>query len=341
MNIRWAGVFVVVLLGLVFSASQPTVQAQVGMIHGEVVDTAGNPIKDVTIRIEGLDVKRKYKTKTDKEGKFVHAGVSLQGVYRVIAEKEGFQSDYVEGLRPGFSRNEERGKVDFTLKAGEARKLAFELTDEERAQIEAERKEQEKRAKSMKAVKESFNEGLQLYNAGQYEEAEKAFQAALEADPEQPAVWANLGMVQARLKRHDDAVSSYNQAIQLDPENVSFYQNRGSVYSDMGDTVKAQQDYEKAASLSAVGNPKDAAISYYNMGVTHINSGNNDEAKKALQKALEFDPDHAESHYQLGICLIGTGQNDQAVQHLKKFVELKPAHPDAEVAKALIQQLGN
>ncbi len=42
--------------------------AQVGTIRGKVIDTDGNPIEGVTIRIEGMEVARKYTVETDAKG---------------------------------------------------------------------------------------------------------------------------------------------------------------------------------------------------------------------------------------------------------------------------------
>lgn len=330
---------VVLALGWI---SQSQLQAQVGVIRGEVVDEQGNPIEDVTIRIEGMDVARKYKVDTGKDGKYLHAGVALQGVYRVIAEKKGFQSDYVEGVRPAFSTSdEERGVVNFRLKAGEARKLAFEMTDEEREELKRRQEEARKQAERMAAIREQFNMGVEQYNAGMFEEAAKSFAAALEKDPQQPAVWANLGNAYIKLNQYDKALEAYDKAIELSPQDPAFYQNRGSIHAALGNSEQAKADYEKSATISAADNPKAAAANFYNLGVTYINTGKNLEAAEALQKAIEYDPRHAEAHYQLGITLLGLNRIEDSLKHLKEYVKLAPQGPNAEVAAALIEQLGS
>ncbi len=135
-------------------------------------------------------------------------------------------------------------------------------------------------------------------------------------------------------------MEAYQKAIDLAPEDPTLYQNMGGLYASMGDTEKARELYQKAVSLSAYGDPKDAAVNYYNMGVTFINSGKSEEAIEALNKALEADPAYAEAHYQLGISMLGTGQMEESAGHLKKYLELAPQGPNAEVAKQLVEQLG-
>jgi len=314
--------------------------AQVGNIRGKITDPEGNPIEGAQIRIESLDVARNYETESNAKGEFYHGGVTRQGSYRVIVKKEGYQSAYVEGLQSASDRRSDRGNVDFTLQPGRSGPLAFELTDEQLEQMKADVEDAEKRQKSAAEVRLNMDEGLQLFNQGAYEQALTVFNTALELDDAQPALWANLGNTHSKLNQNEQAVEAYQKAIELAPEDPTLYQNMGGLYASMGDTDKARELYQKAVSLSAYGDPRDAAVNYYNMGVTFINSGKSEEAIEALTKALEADPGYAEAHYQLGISMLGTGQMEESASHLKKYLELAPQGPNAEVAKQLVEQLG-
>ncbi len=311
--------------------------AQVGRVVGIVTDEEGNPLKGVQIKIEGLNVRRNYKVKTDKNGKFLHAGVSLQSTYRVIAEFEGYRSDYVEGVKPGF--NEDGEPIEFVLKKGSAGKMAFEMTEADRQRMIREAEEARKQQEAMELVRVQFDEGRTQYEAGNYEAAVTAFQAAAEKDPDQIAVWANLGQTYAKMKKYEDAIKSYEKAIDLDPSDAALQQNLGNIHAEQGDTETAEQYYNKAAEIAAVDDPKAAATTYYNMGVTHINAGKSEDAAKALKKALEFDASHAEAHYQLGLTLLGLNQMEDAVKHLERYVSLDPAGKHAQTAKELLQML--
>ncbi|HXK59787.1 MAG TPA: tetratricopeptide repeat protein [Acidobacteriota bacterium] len=315
--------------------------AQIGVFQGIVKDkTTGQPIKDVVITIQGMDIKRKYELKTDKNGKYIHAGIPLQGLYQITAKKQGYQSDGVRGVKPGFGVDDQRGNISFELVPGQSGKLDFEMTEEELEQRRKEVEEAKKKQADLEALKQSFDQGLQLAKMGQHEQAIEAFKLAAQKDPDQPAVWANMGSSYAKLKQFDSAIESYNKAIALKPDDAALYQNLGGIYSDAGNLEKSKEMYEKAATLAVAADPKAAATQYYNIGVTYINSGNNAEAETALLKALEVDPNHAEAHYQLGLTQIGLDKMDEAVSHLKKYVELSPNGENAEVAKQLIEQLG-
>lgn len=336
MRIKSAQFFVGILI---LSGLIPSLEAQIGNIRGKVTDQEGTPLENVLIKIEGIEVSRKYEVKTDAKGEYFHGGVSRQGTYRVIAEKEGFQRNYVEGLRPATDRRGTRGLADFVLIPGRPGRLAFELTDEEIKALEEGAGDAQARAESSAEVRLQLDEGLGLYNQGQYEQALVAFNSALELDDQQPALWANLGNTYSKLNQSDQALEAYEKAIAIAPEDPTLYQNLGGIYAAMGNTEKARELYEQAVQLNAYGDPKDAAINYYNMGVTFINSGQTEEAVEALQNAIEADPSYAEAYYQLGVCMLGLGRMEESVQHLQHYLEVSPDGPNAEVAQQLVDSL--
>lgn len=312
---------------------------QVGVLRGKVVDEQGNPIKDVQIKMQGLDVRRNFEVKTNDKGEYLHAGVFMQGAYRIVAEKEGYQSDYIEGVSPGFGMNDPRGEHNFTLKEGESTKLDFEMTDEEREALKKQQEQAEQQQAQSEEVRQAFSEGINFYNLGDYEQAILSFKTALEKDEQQPAIWANLANAYSKQKKYEEAVQSYDKALALKQDPV-FFQNLGGIYAEAGDIEKSREAYEKAASLSAATDPKSAAANYYNMGVTLINAGRSQEAIDALTKAVTADSQYAEAHYQLGILYLGVNNLEDAIKHLNAYVEILPTGPNAEVAKQLVVELG-
>lgn len=311
------------------------VWAQTGAIKGEVKDEQGNPIEGVQITIEGMNFKVSYKVETDKKGKYFHGGVRLQGLYRVIAQKEGYQPAYYEKIKPGFGATN-AVEVDFQLKKGKGR-LDFSITEEEKKKL---REEAAKKKKAFEEMNQEFQQGRTMMDQGQYDEAIKLFNSAAAKDPKQVAIWANLALAYDKAKQYEESVGAYNKAIELSPQDPGLFQNLGNVYSSMGDTEKAKEQYEKAAEIGGATDPKAAAANYYNMGVTYINAGKNEEAAEALKKAIAADPTHSEAHYQLGIVYLGMNKMEEAVKELKTYIKLDPNGKNASVAQDLIKQLG-
>ena len=329
---------------LIVPCLTPDAHAQLGRVSGTVSDEQGNPIAGATIRIEGMEGSRqKYNLKTNNEGEYVHGGVRITNQYRVIVEKEGYTSAYAEGIQAQYSGARDtrgRGIADFTMKEGAAGVLTFDLTDEQIAEMRQKREQQLKENQALEVVREALNRGIMAYNNGRFDMAVEAFKEAISLDDSQSSVWGHLGDAYNKLEQPDQAIEAYQKASTLSPEDHFIVQSLAGIYSAKGDSEKAREYYEKAAALSAGSDPSGAALNYYNMGVTFINSGQAAEAVEQFTKALQADPNHPEAHYQLGVSLLGFPERmDEAVEHMKKYMELKPDGPEAATAQALVDQL--
>ena len=336
-----ASVFVLVLL------STTSVSAQIGRFSGTVTDENGEPVVGASVEIQRLDASRKYKPlKTDKRGRYIHAGVPVSGVYRLVVKAEGFRSDFVQNVRPSFDTSDRRGVIDFQLQAGAAGLLAFEVSDEDRERMRRENEAARKKAAKFADMKGKFDEGLEAYNLGEYEIALTAFQGSSEQDPEQQLVWAHLGNTYEKLKRFPEAVEAYQKAIAIDPEDPAFHQNLGNIYSQMGDQEQAIVSYSTSAELSALLDPGKASATYYNMAVTFINARKSRDAVPFLEKAVEFDSANGPALYQLGLVLLNLNRVPESVDAFEKFIEVAGGDPDVdaedvETAKALVESLGS
>jgi Flp pilus assembly protein TadD len=337
MKIKWIHYVLLVSIANSVSAFGQTV----GRVGGKVVDAEGNPVKDAQIQIEGMHSKRKYKTKTNGRGQYLHMGVfnNARSRYRVIVRKEGFAPDFMEHVRP--TRDGRGGNVDFTLQLGNHQmRMAFQATDEERAAARKAPPPPQTRAKPAGAgLVEIYEAGVAAINAGNFSEAVTLLDRANEIDGAQTAIWSALAKAHEGLRNYDGSLEAYENAAFLEP-SVPIYQNMGNIWAAKRNMDKANEYYEKAVALAIETDPTAAGTTYYNMAVTHINSGNFKAAIPALLKAVEADPNHADAHYQLGITLLGTNRIAEAIEYLRKYVELQPSGENAVTAQALVDELG-
>jgi tetratricopeptide (TPR) repeat protein len=328
-NIAYFAMIAVIFSFFCVLLSSDTAFAQIRTLRGKVTDEAGKPIVGAEVDIQRTDVARNYKTKTEKDGSYIYTGLPF-GTYRIVIRKEGFNPDFVQNLQPRLGEDR---SYDFILKAGPGGKLAFELTKEELAQIEKQRGKADEVKKQSEEVKLLFTQGLDFAGKNQLPEALDAFQKALEKDPEQPNIWANLGDTQAKLNQLDKAVESFQKAIALKPDDAGLHQNLGVIYGKAGKTAEAQEEFKKAAEM----NPGGAgAVNYFNLGATMVNSGKTPEAAEAFKKAIEADPAYAEAYYQLGLCYINLNKIPEAVEALKKYTEIGKNADQLATAKALV-----
>jgi tetratricopeptide (TPR) repeat protein len=121
---------------------------------------------------------------------------------------------------------------------------------------------------------------------GQYTEALKDYNKALEISPDIADIYVYRGFAYHNLGQYDEALKDYNKALEFNPNFAVAYSSRGNVYHDLGQYAETLIDYTKALEI----NPDDADV-YFNRGVVYSSLFDFQEALKDYNKALEFNPD--------------------------------------------------
>jgi len=272
--------------------------AQNRVVRGKVLDDKGEPVVGAEIKILGVDVKREYSVKTEKKGDYFYMGLPT-GTYRVVVRAKGFQPDYKDNIKPALGGE---SVVDFQLKPGDSTmKLPFEMSAQELEKLKEDYKKAEKAKQASGEVKADFDAGLKLAADGKYDEAIAEYQKALEKDPDQAYIQANLADALTKLGKNDDALAAYQKALALKPDDAALYTNLGVLLGKMGKTKESQDMFKKAAGL----NPAAAAQNFYNLGATLVNQGQAEQAAEAFRQAIAADANYAEAYFQLGLCLAG------------------------------------
>ena len=68
---------------------------------------------------------------------------------------------------------------------------------------------------------------------GQYEEAIRSFDKALQLAPENAAAWNNRGVTLKNLELYDEAIKSFDNAIEINPDFAMAWNNKGKALSDL------------------------------------------------------------------------------------------------------------
>ena len=342
-----------------------TAFAQTGTFVGMVKGPDGKPLQNAIVKIERQDIRGNYKTKSNKKGEFIHAGLPL-GTYNVTLEVDGKSMDSLNGVR---TRLGEPVEVNFDLEALAKKQEAFnkstetgeitkeqarDMTPEQRAAMEKAIKEREKSMAKNKELNDAFNVGMEAMQARDYPTAAEAFTRASEMDPTQPVIWAQLAEARSSIagvktgdeqtQFYDQAFQAYDKAIELKPEDSGYRNNYGLALAKAKKFDEAQAQLTKAAEIE----PTKAGMYFYNLGALLVNNQQLDPAGAAFKKAIEADPNHADSHYQLGIYLSSKMQADESGkmvppdgmrESFEKYLQLKPAGPFAESAKGMLAML--
>lgn len=100
------------------------------------------------------------------------------------------------------------------------------------------------------------------------------------------ATYSNRGIIYANIGKYQRALANHSKAIEIMPALGEAYINRGNVYFHLHDYALALSEYETAISLGA----RPAHTPLYNKALTLIRLNRKDEARNALEIALELAP---------------------------------------------------
>jgi Flp pilus assembly protein TadD len=120
---------------------------------------------------------------------------------------------------------------------------------------------------------ELINEGQKLYAAGKYDDALAKFVESQGKNPNNPAVYNNIGLVYKKKNNFSQAENYYKKALAIKPDYAECLNNMGVLKAAAGDTLEAALSLKKA--ISVVSTYADA---YFNLAVLNDEEGNFKEA---------------------------------------------------------------
>jgi Tfp pilus assembly protein PilF len=338
--------------------------AQTTSFEGEVKGEDGQPLKGALIKIERTDIKGNYKVKTDKKGRYFHAGLPI-GTYNITCEVEGKDKDTVKGIRSklgdpvpvNFDLHEMKKKQEALQRAAEAGTLTSEqerqMSPEQKAAMDKMMKERQQAMAKNKALNDAFNQGMDALKAKQCEQATQAFVKAVELDPKQVAVWGNMAEAYVCLAGQKTGAESeaamtkgldaYVKTLEM-KDDAATRNNYALALARAKKFPEAQAELQKAATLD----PPNAGRYYYNLGAVLTNIGQLDPAGDAFKKAIEADPKYAAAQYQYGLYLVSKAQMSAdgkltpppgTKEAFQKYLEIEPTGPYAQAAKDMLTSL--
>ena len=125
------------------------------------------------------------------------------------------------------------------------------------------------------------NRGALLHFEGDRAGAKRAYEEALELDPENPTALNNYGFLLAEEGRLDEAEALYNRALARNPESSTLRANLGNLRAMRGDVNGAIEHLEAAVSLD----PRNA-LAWDSLGRLLLMWGRPDEAEGVWTAAI-------------------------------------------------------
>ena len=302
------------LLGLGLAALM--LAAAQARLAGKVTDSTGNPLEGVAVTVTTKNLATfKLVVKTDKHGVYGAILADATIPYHLKFEKEGYVP--FEG--------------DKKIPVGDTGGLDAKLLKASEAQAP-------KQAAAPPSTTEmavgSYNEGVDLLNAGNKAGAEAKFLEAVKKSPDLPAAWKALAVLAYDRKDWAKTIEYGQKATDLDPSLTSLYGTMADAAAKSGDKKGAAQWQAKYSEA----NPDTPEV-LYNRGVEAYNQNKVKAAEEALSKAVAAKPDYALAHFWLGMASINLKKNAAAKEHFQKYLELEPQGEEAGTAKEMLSVL--
>lgn len=129
-----------------------------------------------------------------------------------------------------------------------------------------------------KAASPHYNLGAQLFRRGEYAAAERHFRAALERNPSAETL-GGLGLVLWKQGRVDEAIDSLHAAIEADPERPAAYDELGTILVEQGRLAEAEASYRLLVSR------RPSANAHQKLADVLMRLGRTDEARREMEMA--------------------------------------------------------
>lgn len=219
--------------------------AQVGELRGTVMmkqaDGQKVPLADAQIDVFRVDIKGEYKTKTNKKGEFVFAGIPFVGTYVVAASHPTARPNFMPGVKAG------RGvPVDIEVTPGDGKRLTFDEIkgaggaappaaasggssgNTGGGESEAEKAKREELLRKNKEIEES-NKKIEAANAT----IARTFKAGNEALAAATTATKAQNNEQA-IQKYTEAITQFDEGLVADPEQPAILTNKAVALKGRG-----------------------------------------------------------------------------------------------------------
>lgn len=185
----------------------------------------------------------------------------------------------------------------------------------------------------------SANTFLALYwqRQGHYDRSLSYLSAALEGQPDNPTLLAELGNTHALAGDLVAAQTSYERAIEVAPRDPRYWRRLAEF--TLKYEFRVQETGLPAARQALDLDPEDPA-SLDVIAQVSLLLGDALSAEDYLEQALQSDPSHAPAHLHLAVLYLESGETYLAYQHLTQAQSLAlPGSATADHARRLLEQL--
>jgi predicted TPR repeat methyltransferase len=165
---------------------------------------------------------------------------------------------------------------------------------------------------------------IDVHQQGQLDVAEKIYREILKKQPSNADALHFYGVLLHQRGQSGKAIACIQRCLGIVPGYIDARLNLSNVYQESGDHQQAERALRKVIELDNQ-NPK----AYNNLGVVLRKSKQPDNAVLYLAKAIELSPDNAEFLRNFGNVYIDLEDYASAVEYFRRSIQLQPKQNEA------------
>ncbi len=178
--------------------------------------------------------------------------------------------------------------------------------------------------------------GIAFTEYGYADEAQAAFQHAIDADPSHEIAWFNLGTIYLNKKMYPEARKYLSEAVRLNSQDSDAWNNLGSISGTEEKYDEALDEFRHAA----LANPNHL-VAVENMMRIYRFQGRAADAQKTLEELIAHAGEIADLHLALAMTLVAQNDLARARSELETSIRLRPDNPEAiNNLGAVLQRMG-
>jgi predicted TPR repeat methyltransferase len=166
-------------------------------------------------------------------------------------------------------------------------------------------------------ARKHFLDGVQAFEAGRLDDAERAFAASLALVPGRPSTLTNLGAVRLRLGRPGEALADLEAALAVEPDDVDTMAQRADALARLGRHAEALAGFDRVLARDA----QHAAAALHRAVVLGM-LGRHAEALAAFDRLVQQRPHDVQPWIARGQALQAMGRPADAVASYDRALAL-------------------
>lgn len=164
--------------------------------------------------------------------------------------------------------------------------------------------------------------GAAYYEQSKYEIALDEFNVAIKNDPQYALAYNGLGLVHAALGENDKADKAFQKALQLQPQSSESHNNYGNFLCNLGRYDASIHHFLEAVKNPLYGTPH---LAYTNAGICSARKKDFATAELYLSKALQIQPLTHSAAYHLANIQLNKGDASAAKNTLQNTLIASPS----------------